>query len=163
MHTFFSILVILFMIAVIAVGFAGTIVPMLAGIPIIYLAIFLYGWFEGFEHVNAGYLMILGVLTVLSVVIDQLCVIFGMKVFDSDNRAILGSVVGSIIGLFVLPPFGVVIFCFLGAFAVEYYLWHNLSLAIRSSIGAVLGFLSGTLFKVLLGVGFMVSFIVVLL
>ncbi len=163
MHTVFSILVILFIIGVITVGFAGTIVPMLPGIPIIYLAIFLYGWYEGFAHIHFGYLVILGVLTVLSVVVDQLCVVFGMKVFDSDNRAILGSVVGSIIGLFVLPPFGVVIFCFLGAFLVEYYLWHDVALAVRSSIGAVLGFLSGTLFKVLLGIGFLVSFIMVLL
>ena len=160
MDTALHILFILLTIAAIIIGIAGTFVPILPGIPLSFIAILLYGWYDGFQHITAHYLIVLGVFTVVSVVVDQLTMVWGMKVFHSDNRAIIGSTLGSLLGIFIWPPFGMLIFCFLGAFVVEYYLYKDSDRALHSSIGALLGFLSGTLFKVVLGIGFLISFII---
>ncbi len=161
-ETAMTIIFILLTICAIIVGILGTFVPVLPGIPLAFLAILLYGWYDGFEHISPTYLIVLGIFTIISIVVDQLSMILGMKVFKSDNRAIIGSAIGSIVGIFIWPPFGILIFCFLGAFIVEYYLYKDSTRAFRSSIGALVGFISGTLFKVILGVGFLISFIIAL-
>ena len=146
----------------ILVGIAGTIVPVLPGIPLAFGVILLYGFYDGFVHITSHYLITLGVFTAISLAVDQLSMIWGMKVFQSDNRAIVGSTIGSLVGLFVWPPFGMLLFCFLGAFVVEYYLHRDSEQAFHSSLGALVGFLSGTVFKALVGIMFLVSFLIML-
>ena len=160
MGTVFSILAVIAAVLGILVGIAGTFVPILPGIPLAFGVIVLYGIYDGFTHITAGYLVTLGIFTAVSLLVDQLSMILGMKVFQSDNRAIIGSTIGGILGLFIWPPFGMLLFCFLGAFAVEYYLHRDSDQALHSSVGALLGFLSGTVFKVLIGVIFLVSFLI---
>jgi uncharacterized protein YqgC (DUF456 family) len=98
-------------------------------------------------------------LTILSLVVDYVLVALGSKLFGASSRGAVGAVVGSIAGFFLIPPLGMILFSFLGAMAVEYYQFRDGTQAAKAALGAMLGFFSGTVFKVLLGAYFLVSFI----
>lgn len=54
----------------ILVGVAGTIVPALPGIPMIFAGAWLIGYMEDYQYFGWGTLIALGVLTVISLIID---------------------------------------------------------------------------------------------
>jgi uncharacterized protein YqgC (DUF456 family) len=141
-------------------GIIGCVVPLLPGLPISFMAVLLYGWYDGFEHIGPNYLVVIGSLTIFSIVTDYIMIALGSKVFGSSRQSTAGAVLGSLLGLFIFPPLGILIFCFLGAFAVEYYLSHDMSRALKAAVGAVLGFFAGVWFKVALGLIILLSFII---
>lgn len=154
-----TMLIALVIIAII-VGIVGCVLPVLPGIPIAFAAVLLYGWYDGFVHIGVRYLVIIGALTLLSLVTDYVLIALGNKLFGSSKSSGIGATVGSIAGIFIFPPWGIILFCFLGAFLVEYYLFHDLSKASRAALGSTLGFFSGTVFKILLGIAILITFVV---
>src|SRR3546814_12181960 len=52
------------------VGLAGTILPALPGLPLVFGGMLLAAWADGFERVAWWWLLVLGALTALSMVID---------------------------------------------------------------------------------------------
>lgn len=156
MEAFLAIVAVL----VIVVGIVGCIVPVIPGLPLAFIAILLYGFYDGFEQISTHYLVILGVLTVISMLMDYVLVIWGGKLFGSSNKGALGAVLGSILGIFIFPPLGIIVLGFLGAMAVEYYQSRNPFQAGKAACGAVLGFFSGMLFKFALGLAMLISFII---
>lgn len=57
------------------------------------------------------------------------------------------AMVSLIIGSFIFPPFGLLIVPFISVFITEYYIQKDPLLALKASIGTLMGFLSGTLAK----------------
>lgn len=144
----------------ILIGIVGCVLPLLPGLPIAFLAVLLYAWYDGFIHIGTGYLLTVGILSFLTIVTDYLMTALGSKMFGSSNKSAIGSVVGSIIGIFIWPPFGIIVFGFVGALVVEWYLSQDLTKALKAAVGATIGFFSGTVFKVILGIIILVSFII---
>ena len=68
---------ILYLLAVIfvLVGIAGIILPALPGIPLVFIGLLLAAWADGFTHVGWPTLVALGVLTVLSLLVDVLATV----------------------------------------------------------------------------------------
>jgi uncharacterized protein len=158
-----DIAVLVIIIAVILLGIAGTFLPILPGIPLIFAAIAAYGWYEGFQHITSRFLVIMAGLAILSLFVDYVSTYLGAKYFNSSKMGLYGAVVGSIIGLFVLPPLGLLICPWLGAVAGELLQGNELDKAWRSGLGAVIGLFSGILFKVVVGIAMLVAFIIVIL
>ena len=144
----------------IIIGIIGTVVPLIPGVPIAFLAVLLYGWYEGFVQISPYYLAVIGTLAALSLVIDYVIMAWGSKLFGATTKSAIGAVIGAILGIFIFPPFGIIIFAVLGAFAVEWYLTKNPVQAIKAGIGSALGFFSSILFKFMLGVAILVTFII---
>lgn len=153
--------VLVVVLVVIVLGIAGTFLPFLPGIAMVFVAIAAYGWFEGFHLVTAGYLTILAGLTVLSMLVDYLSTYLGAKYFDSSHLGMWGAVIGSIIGLFIFPPLGIIICPWIGAVTGEMAQGSDFQKAMKSGLGAVIGLFSGIIFKVIIGVGMLISFLVI--
>jgi uncharacterized protein YqgC (DUF456 family) len=113
------ILVIIIVILLLSAGLAGTVVPFIPGIPLIFIGIAAYGWFDQFQNIDAQYLIILACLTLLSVCFDYVSTILGAKYFGSSKSGTWGAVIGTVAGLFFFPPLGILIGPFLGAVAGE--------------------------------------------
>ena len=99
----------------ILVGVAGTIVPALPGIPMIFAGAWLIGYMEDYQYFGWGTLIALGVLTVISLIIDWVSQTMGAQKAGATKLGLSGAFLGTIIGI----PFGLVgIFLFpvLGAF-----------------------------------------------
>ena len=157
-----SVLVMIAVFILIILGIAGTVLPMLPGIPLIFVSIAAYGWYEGFHHVTPKYLVILAGLAIISVFVEYLATTLGAKYFGSSKKGMWGAFIGTFIGLFIFPPLGILIGPFAGAAIGEYLELNDLEKAVKVGIGTVAGLFSGMIFKLVLAVAMAISFVVVI-
>lgn len=146
-------------LVVIIIGIAGTFLPLLPGVPLVFGAIAAYGWYEGFQLITPRYLVIIAGLAVLSLFVDYWSTYMGAKYFNSSKMGLWGAVLGSLLGLFIFPPLGLLICPWLGAITGELIQGNDLQKAMRSGLGAVIGLFSGIVFKMILAIGMLVSFL----
>lgn len=133
----------------VVVGVAGTVLPALPGLPLVFAGMLLAAWAGDFERIGIPVLVLLGVLTLLSMAVDFWATAHGAKRVGASRKALVGTVIGTFAGLFVFPPFGLFVGPFAGALAGELIHRRNVG---RQSLGhaAKVGF--GTWFGVVLGV-----------
>ena len=134
----------------VALGLAGLVLPALPGMPLLFLGLVCAAWAEGFTHVGAGWLAVLGALAALSYPIDLAAGALGARRFGASGRAMLGAAAGVLVGLF-FGPLGIVLGPFLGAALAELSARRDLRQAGRSGLGATVGLLLGIAAKVGLG------------
>ena len=66
-------------LALIAVGLAGTVIPAIPGLPIIFAGSWLIGWASGYELISVTAVVILALLAAVGIGIDILAQILGAK------------------------------------------------------------------------------------
>jgi len=154
--------VLIITLIVIIIGIGGTFLPVVPGVPMIFVAIAAYGWYESFQLVTPKYLVIMAGLAVLSLFVDYLSVYWGAKYFKSSKMGLYGAVIGSLIGLFIFPPLGLLIGPWVGAISGELIQGNDWNQAWRSGTGAVIGLFTGIAFKIVVGVGMLISFLIVI-
>lgn len=133
----------------IAAGLAGLVLPVIPGIPLIFVGLVLLAWAENFAYVGWGTLTFLGALAVLSYGVDLLAVTFGAKRFGASPRAVTGAALGTLAGVFFGLP-GIVLGPFAGAVVGEFSRRTSLRGAVQAGAGATLGLLFGVLLKIAL-------------
>ena len=133
----------------IALGFAGLILPAVPGIPLVFAGLVLLAWAESFAYVGWATLTLLGALALLSYGIDFLAAALGAKRFGASSRAVTGAALGALIGLFFGLP-GIVLGPFAGAVIGEFSRLASAKAAARAGVGATLGLLFGALLKIAL-------------
>ncbi len=137
-------------------GLAGTVLPALPGLPLVFGGMLLAAWAGGFEQVGIPILVLLGGLTLLSLAVDFWATALGAKRVGASRKAIIGAMLGTFAGLF-FGPIGLLLGPFAGALAGE--LLHRRSLggadigdAAKIGFGTWLGILFGVVLK--LGLAF---------
>lgn len=135
----------------VVVGFVGTVLPALPGVPLVFAGLFVAAWADGFQHVGLWTLIGLGVLTVIAVAVDFLAGLAGAKRVGASRLALIGAALGTIVGIFFGIP-GLLLGPFLGALIGELVAGGTLHRATNVGVGAWIGFLIGTVLK--LGVCF---------
>lgn len=148
-------------IIVILLGIAGTIVPFIPGVPLIFIAITTYGWYEGFHIITAKYIAVMATLTILSIFVDYLASTLGAKYFGSSKYGIYGALIGTVLGIFIFPPAGLLIGPWIGAIVGEMIAGKDLSNAFRTGIGTILGLFSGVAFSLILAIIMLISFLII--
>lgn len=144
-------------VLLILIGLAGTVLPALPGVPIILVGLLLIAWMDGFVAVSVSTMLWLGVLALLSVVIDFLATAEGARRFGAGRMAILGATLGLLVGLFFGLP-GILFGPFLGAVAGHLLGKASLDESMRAGVGASIGVVIGTASKVLIGIIMLVWF-----
>ena len=141
-------------IVLVVVGIAGTILPALPGLPLVFAGMLLAAWAGDFQQVGVPMLVVLGLLTVFSLAVDFWATALGAKRVGASRLAIIGAMVGTVAGLF-FGPLGLLMGPFAGAIGGE--LIHRRSLlkqdlghAARIGVGTWFGILFGTVLKLAL-------------
>ena len=153
-----TILIILTIIAILF-GLIGCVLPVIPGIPIAFIAILLYAWYDGFAHIGAGYLIFLAVLTVFTIISDFVLIALSSRLAGSSKYSALGATIGALLGFFIFPPFGILIFCLLGAFVTELYFINDTKKALKAAFGSAVGLFSGIVLKLIIGLYMLISFV----
>jgi uncharacterized protein YqgC (DUF456 family) len=136
-------------VAFILVGLAGTVLPALPGTPLVFVGLLLAAWADGFTKVGWFPLVLLGLLTAGSFAIDFFAASLGAKKVGASRLAIVGSVLGGLIGFFFGLP-GLFLGPFVGAALGEYLSLRNLKRAGKVGLATWLGILFGTAAKIAL-------------
>jgi uncharacterized protein len=136
------------MLLVIA-GLLGLVFPAMPGAPLIFAGLLLAAWAEGFKYVGLGTIVVIAVIALLIMGVDLWATMFGAKKFGASKLAVVGALLGTVVGLFLGFP-GVVFGPFIGAVIGELLAQKNLRQASRAGIGATLGIVLGAALKLAL-------------
>ena len=80
--------------------------------------------------------------------IDYIIPAMGTKRFGGTRYGVIGTMVGLVLGMFFLPPFGIIIGPFLGAFIGEMIKDSTDSKkALKAAFGSFIGFITSTFLK----------------
>jgi hypothetical protein len=134
-------------VALVAVGFAGILLPALPGTVLIFAGLLLGAWADGFARVGAPTLAVIGVIAAASYGVDVAAAALGAKRLGASPRAMVGAAIGTVLGLFFGLP-GLVVGPFLGAVLGELTTHRDLRRAGRAGVAAWIGFALGTAVKV---------------
>ena len=133
----------------IVAGMAGTVLPALPGIPLVFAGLVVGAWADDFERVGWVTLSVLGVLALASLAIDFAATAMGAKRVGATRQAIVGAAVGTLAGLFFGIP-GLIVGPFVGAVAGEILSHGEWRRATSAGVGTWVGLLFGTLAKIAL-------------
>ena len=161
-----TILIILAFICL-AIGIAGAVIPGLPGPPVSWLGLLLAA-LTPFAAVNATMLIVTAVIAAVITVLDYVVPSLSTKRLGGSKYGIWGCNIGLVISIIGLPfgpqgLLGVIFWPFAGALIGEYINQHEWQPALRAAWGAFLGFLTGTLLKLVYCIALLVVVIVKLL
>ena len=156
-----DILLIVFAFLLLVAGIAGCVLPMLPGVPLAYAGMLLLHLTDKI-HFTTHQLIIWLIVVIVLQVVDYITPLLGSKYSGGTSFGNRGCMAGTLLGLFFMP-WGVIVGPFIGAVVGEMLGGQDLSHAIRAGIGTLLGFLVGTLLKVIVCFYFLVQGISVLI
>lgn len=132
------------------VGIAGSVLPVLPGLPLSYAGLLVLHFTEKVEF-STSFLFFWAAVVVLIQIFDYYVPIWGTKKFGGSKRGVWGSSIGLVFGLF-LGPLGVIFGPFVGALIGELSANKNMNDALKAAFGAFVGFIIGTVSKLVVGV-----------
>jgi uncharacterized protein YqgC (DUF456 family) len=143
MDTFLFVSGILLMIG----GIAGSILPILPGPPLAYLAL-LIQQLKTVAPYSTKFLIVWAIVAIVVTALDYLVPIYGAKKFGGSKYGLWGCTIGLFVGIF-FSPLGIIIGPFLGAFIGEIIGRKDSDQALKAALGSFLGFVFGTLLKLI--------------
>ena len=136
-------------VVLVCIGVAGSVLPALPGVPLVFAGLLLAAWAEDFERVSWIALVVLGLLTILSFVIDFAATALGAKRVGATKLAVLGALIGTFVGIFLGLP-GLILGPFVGAIVGEMLSHGRMQQAARAGFATWVGLIFGTLAKLAL-------------
>jgi hypothetical protein len=133
----------------VAGGLAGSVLPALPGVTLVFVGLVLGAWADDFQRVSWLTLTLLGLLTLASFAIDFLATALGARRVGATKLAVAGAMLGTLGGMFLGLP-GLVIGPFAGAVAGEMLSHGKVEQATRAGFATWMGLVFGTLTKLAL-------------
>ena len=144
---------------IVIAGLAGTVIPALPGVPLVFAGLFVSAWIGHFETIGWFMVGILALLAIVAWAVDFLAGALGAKYLGASSRAFWGATFGAIVGIFFGLP-GIMLGPFIGAVLGELSGGSDLRQSGRSGVGAWLGMVVATAAK--LGIAFLMIGLVIL-
>ncbi len=139
------------------VGLAGCILPMIPGPPLAYAGILLLHFTDQAQFTPTQ-LWVWLLLVVIVQVLDYFTPMLGSKYFGGTKWGSWGALIGTLLGLFFMP-WGIIVGPFIGAMAGELLGDKDWRYAFKSGMGSLVGFLFGTVLKLVLCGFFLYQFV----
>ena len=127
------------------IGIAGSLLPLLPGPPVAYLGVLIQQLRDP-NPFSASFLWWWAAIVVLTIVLDYFIPVWGTKKFGGSKYGIWGCTLG-FLAAFWMGPWGVIIGPFAGAFIGEYIANQHSQQAFKAALGSFVGFLFGSLLK----------------
>ena len=135
-----------FAFVLIAGGLVAALLPVFPGIPLIFGGIWLIAGVDGYRHVGLWWLLSIAGVGAVGLLLDLLAGALGAKRVGASKQAVWGALLGTLIGLFLGLP-GLLLGPFVGAVLGELSAGNSLQRSTQVGVGAWLGLIFGTLFK----------------
>lgn len=150
-----------FIIAVIVmlVAVAGTVVPVLPGLPLSWLAMLLFGFIEKFERLDARFLAITFAIVIATEAADYFTKAWGARRYGASKAGTWGAVLGGFAGLFFLPV-GLLLGPFLGVLIAELLAGRTTDESLRAGWGGLIGTVGSIAIKITVALGITVAFVI---
>ncbi len=135
--------------ALILVGLAGTVLPVLPGTILVWAGIALGAWIDDFTRVGEVTMVVISVLAVLAWVLDYVAGLMGAQKAGASKQALVGAAAGTVLGLF-MGLIGVLFMPLVGAAVGEYLARKDQTRAMKVGVSTWIGIMVGLIAKVVL-------------
>ena len=125
------------------IGLIGCILPVIPGPPLSFFSLIILSYAKNWEPFSTTFLIIMAGLTILATFLDYVVAAIGAKKYGASKLGIWGSIIGMIFGLFIFPPWGVLVGAIIGALAGELAGGKRGKKALRASWGVFVGNIMG--------------------
>ena len=123
-------------------GLVGCVLPVIPGPPLSFIGLLLLH-FSKYAEFSFEFLLLFGSIAVIVTVLDYIVPIWGTKKFGGSKYGMWGAAIGLVIGIFILPPLGIIIGPFAGAVIGEALTGKKSAEAFRAGMGSLLGLMMG--------------------
>ena len=120
-------------------GIIGCILPVIPGPIFSFLALILLSWAKNWQVFSQTFLIIMGSLTALLMILDYIAPALGAKKYGASKTGLWGSAIGMVIGIFFIPPWGIIVGAFVGALVGELLAGKSGKKALRAGWGILIG------------------------
>ena len=120
-------------------GMIGCILPFIPGPLLSLSALILLSWTKDWQVFSPSFLIIMGTLTAFLMVFDYIAPAIGAKKYGASKSGLWGSAIGMIIGIFLMPPWGLIIGALIGALVGELAAGKSGRNALRAGWGILVG------------------------
>jgi len=149
-------------VALIAIGVAGTILPAIPGVTLVFLGMLLGAWIDDFTRIPVWLVVIFAVLTAVAWAVDYFAAVAGAKRAGASKLAIAGAMIGTVAGIFT-GFVGLIFMPLVGAAVGEFIAQRDLRRAGTVGVATWLGLLVGTAIKVAIVFAMIGAFVLALL
>ncbi|MFO1303122.1 MAG: DUF456 family protein [Burkholderiales bacterium] len=149
-------------VALIALGVAGTILPAIPGVTLVFLGMLLGAWIDHFARIPVWLVVVFGVLTAIAWAVDYFAAAAGAKKVGASKLAVIGAMIGTVAGIFT-GFVGLLFMPLVGAAIGEFIAQRDLRRAGTVGIATWLGLLVGTAVKVAIVFAMIGAFVIALL
>lgn len=127
------------LVAFIVLGLLGSIFPGLPGLPLLVVGAVVHKIILP-TYLSWFWIAMLGVLCLLSLVVELVGTVYGAKKWGKASRnGLIGAAVGGLLGIFFMP-FGLLLGPAIGAFVGEVLTYRSMEESLRSAMGTGIGF-----------------------
>lgn len=135
--------------ALILVGLAGTVLPVLPGTILVWGGIVLGAWIDDFTRVSMTTVVVVSVLAIMAWGLDYVAGLMGAKKAGASKQALLGAAAGTVFGLF-MGLVGVLFMPLVGAAIGEYLAQKDQTRVVKVGVATWVGIMVGLIAKVVL-------------
>ncbi len=128
-------------------GLAGTVLPALPGIPLIFGGVLLAAWIEDFQRIGGWVIGVLAVLSVVGIAVDYVAAALSARRVGASRHGIIGAALGTVAGIFT-GLWGLLFMPLAGAAIGEYLAHRDALRAGKVGIATWFGLLIGTAVKI---------------
>lgn len=149
-------------VILIAVGIAGTILPALPGVTLVFLGMLLGAWIDHFTRIPVWLVVVFGVLTAIAWAVDYFAAAAGAKKVGASRLAVIGAMIGTVAGVFT-GFVGLLFMPLVGAAIGEFIAQRDLRRAGTVGVATWVGLLVGTAVKVAIVFAMLGAFVIALI
>ena len=125
---------------VMALGLAGTVIPGVPGVLLVFAAAAGYAVLDGFEEFGAGWLLLMGAIAAAATAFDLVAQPAVARRFGASKWGVIGAVGGVVVGFIAGGPLGALLGPLIGAVLLEILFGRTVRQALRSGLGTAIGF-----------------------
>ncbi|TGB05140.1 DUF456 domain-containing protein [Halobacillus salinus] len=137
-------------IACFIASFASIIFPIIPAPLVLWIGFLGYFFFIDGDSLSMFFWIGVVVLTIVLIVSDIIANSYFVKKYGGSKWGERLAAIGVIIGSFIIPPFGIIIVPFVLVIITELVQKRTTNEAMKAAIGSLLGFLSGTVAKIII-------------
>ncbi len=154
MEVFWWIVIVICFVA----GIAGIVLPILPSVALVWAGVAIYHFFIDTQVLSWITWATMIFFTAIILIVDQLSNVMVVKHYGASKLSTVASLVGAFIGIFVFPPFGVVLVPFFLVLILELLQNRPLDKAFNIAFGTIVAFVGSTLAKGLMQIIMMGAF-----
>lgn len=149
-------------VLLILVGIAGTVLPALPGVPLIFGGVLLAAWIDDFQRISVATVVVLAVMAVIAVIVDYVAAALSAKRAGASREGIIGATIGTFAGIFT-GLWGLLFMPLVGAAIGEFMAHRNMFRAGKVGAATWFGLLVATVLKLAIAFAMVGVFIAALL